>query len=232
MHRAPLDRGKVLLDLLSLPSALILFLLKAIVHSTPWLDNASALGFSFVDTAILNSLRENQHRGRSPPPSCYSSFAPLTSITFYGPQYYYTLATQGFAGWGDKDSFVLALKALHEDYYMVPFDLETLFIKGTITGVAMMQADSANQTGYEPSFLHTNRAKWNPRAFLCIGCANDKEEPVQTSDLEGESSSIHQLLVDHRRIYAHAQTKKYRVNPKALLWKSMEHNILQERLEE
>ena len=114
---------------------------------------------------------------------------------------------------------------MHEDYYMVPFDLETLFINGTITGVAMMQADPANRTGYEPLFLHANIVKWNPRAFLCIGCVNDKEEPVQTSDLEGEGSSIHQLLVDHTRIYAHAQTKKYGVDPEALLWKSMEHNV-------
>ena len=83
-----------------------------------------------------------------------------------------------------------------------------------------MQADPANHTAYEPLSLHTNIVKWNPRAFLCIGCANDKEKPVQTSDLEGETSSIHQLLVDHTRIYARTQTKKYGVDPEALLRKT------------
>lgn len=144
---------------------------------------------------------------------------------FYGPGYYYTLITQGFAGMGDKDTFPLALKALREDYYMVPFGLSTMFINGTSTGVAMMQADPANQKGYEPLFLHTNIIKWNPREFFCVGCASDEVEPVSASDFEREESLIHKQLMAPSRIYDYGIPKALGVDPEPLLWKSMEYNV-------
>lgn len=135
------------------------------------------------------------------------------------------MVTQGFAGWGDKDTFPLALKALKEDYYMVPFGLNTMFLHNTTTGVAMMQADPANQTGYEPLFLHTNIVKWNPREFLCIGCASDDEDPVEISDIEKEESFTRKSLLEHERIYDYGVPKKLGIDPEPLLWKSMEHNV-------
>jgi alpha 1,2-mannosyltransferase len=144
---------------------------------------------------------------------------------YHGPRYYYTLITQNFAGWGDKDTFPLALKALREDYYMVPFSLDTLFLNGTSTGVAMMQADPGNQTGYEPLFLHANFIKWHVREFLCIGCAGDDVEPVAASDLERDWSPIHNLLLDHMRLYDSDVPEKLCIDPEPMIWKSMEHIV-------
>ena len=155
----------------------------------------------------------------------WQSLCLAAYYNFYGPEYYYTLITQGFAGWGDKDTFPLALKALQEDYYMVPFGLNTMFINGTTTGVAMMQADPANQTGYEPLFLHANIIKWNPREFLCIGCAADNDEPIPASDIERKDSALHALLINHTRIYDYGVPKKLGIDPEPLIWKSMEHNV-------
>ena len=155
----------------------------------------------------------------------WQSLCLAAYYNFHGPDYYYTLITQGFAGWGDKDTFPLALKALREDYYMVPFDLSTMFINGTTTGVAMMQADPANQMKYEPLFLHTNIIKWNPREFFCIGCAGDEVEPVSASDIEREESFIHKQLIKPSRIYDYGVPKNLDVDPEPLLWKSMEYNV-------
>ena len=65
----------------------------------------------------------------------HSLSALLLIITFMDLSITIPWPSKGFACWGDKDTFLLTLKAMHEDYYMVPFDLETLFNNGTMTGV-------------------------------------------------------------------------------------------------
>ncbi|KAL8810546.1 MAG: hypothetical protein Q9200_002492 [Gallowayella weberi] len=103
---------------------------------------------------------------------------------YYGPQHYYTMISQGWAGWGDKDTFLLALRSLRQKFYMVPHALKTLFVNGTSQGVGMLQADPTKPAGYEPMFLHSNIVKWSIRRFFCSGCADDEEDPVELSAWE------------------------------------------------
>ena len=117
----------------------------------------------------------------------------------------------------------MALQALHEDFYLVPHTLETMFVDGTVHGIGMLQADPSNQTGYEPMFLHSNVIKWGIRDFLCVKCPPSLESKVQLSALEKDDSSIHSHLKEHRRIFKKEDTKKLGIDPEPLMWKSMEH---------
>lgn len=146
-----------------------------------------------------------------------------TYYNYYGPQHYYTLISQGWAGWGDKDTFPMALRSLRQDYYLVPHFLKTLFVNGTSHGIGMLQADPTNQTGYEPMFLHSNVVKWGIRNFFCIGCSSDRIDPVAASAFEKDESSIHLHLKEHYRIFKVEDLKSMGIDPEPLIWRSMEH---------
>lgn len=133
------------------------------------------------------------------------------------------MISQGWAGWGDKDTFLIALRSLRQDYYMVPHPLKTLFINGTSDGIGMLQADPTKPAGYEPMFLHSNRVKWSIREFLCVGCANDTIDPVASSALENPKSKIHLHLKEHQRIFKMEDMKALNIDPEPLIWKSFEH---------
>ncbi|KAL8948470.1 MAG: hypothetical protein Q9222_005346 [Ikaeria aurantiellina] len=130
---------------------------------------------------------------------------------------------KGWAGWGDKDTFLIALRSLRQDFYMVPHALKTLFVNGTGHGIGMLQADPTNQASYQPMFLHSNIVKWSVRGFLCIGCAHDPNDPVALSALENPKSSIHSHIKEHRRIFPLNDMKAMNVDPEPLIWKSFEH---------
>lgn len=151
------------------------------------------------------------------------SLCLATYYNFYGPQHYYTLISQGWAGWGDKDTFPMALRSLHQEYYMVPHDLKTLFVNGTVQGIGMLQADPTNQTNYQPMFLHSNVVKWGIRAFYCKGCGSDPIDPVAASAIEKSDSSINLHLKEHYRIFKIEDMKAMGIDPEPLIWKSMEH---------
>ncbi|KAL8701268.1 MAG: hypothetical protein Q9224_000581 [Gallowayella concinna] len=142
---------------------------------------------------------------------------------YYGPQHYYTMISQGWAGWGDKDTFLLALQSLRENFYMVPHQLKTLFVNGTHHGIGMLQADPTKTAGYEPMFLHSNIIKWSIRRFFCSGCADDEEDPVALSAWEDPKSSIHPHLTKHHRIFPLEDMKSMQIDPEPLIWKSFEH---------
>ncbi len=142
---------------------------------------------------------------------------------YYGPQHYYTLISQGWAGWGDKDTFPIALRALKENYYLVPHQLRTLFVNGTTVGIGMLQADPTNPTEYKPMFLHSNMIKWSIRNFLCIGCSDDKEDPVPMSFLEKPDAPINTHLKEHSSIFNKGEMNFMGIDPEPSIWKSMEH---------
>ena len=146
-----------------------------------------------------------------------------TYYNYYGPQHYYTLISQGWAGWGDKDTFPVALQALHEEFYLVPHKLKTMFVDGTAHGIGMLQADPTNQTGYEPMFLHSNVIKWGIRDFLCVKCSPGTEEKAKVTAVEDKGSSINSHLREHRRIFKTEDTRELGIDPEPLMWKSMEH---------
>ncbi|KAL8735305.1 MAG: hypothetical protein Q9166_000850 [cf. Caloplaca sp. 2 TL-2023] len=142
---------------------------------------------------------------------------------YYGPQHYYTMISQGWAGWGDKDTFLLALRSLRQDFYIVPHKLMTLFVNGTSHGIGMLQADPTKSAAYEPMFLHSNIIKWSIRGFFCSGCTNDEDDPVELSAWEDPESSINPHLKEHRRIFPLHDMKSMNIDPEPLIWKSFEH---------
>ena len=142
---------------------------------------------------------------------------------YYGPNYYYTLISQAWAGWGDKDTFPMALEAMKEDYYEVPHTIDTLFVNGTIHGIGMIQADPANYTTRTPLFLHANIVKWSVRDFLCVGCPSEDPKSAGPSFLENPGSTIHSHLKEARRVYSTIQFEGSGLDPEPMLWKCMEH---------
>ena len=136
------------------------------------------------------------------------------------------MISQGWAGWGDKDTFPIALRSLHEDYYMVPHPLRTLFVNGTTQGVGMLQADPINNEQYVPMFLHANIIKWSIRDFLCVGCPSDSgdpKDPVAVSFFEKPEYPINKHLKQHHRIFNLEAMQALGIDPEPLIWKSMEH---------
>ncbi|KAI4088542.1 MAG: hypothetical protein LQ344_005976 [Seirophora lacunosa] len=133
------------------------------------------------------------------------------------------MISQGWAGWGDKDTFLIALRSLRQDYYMVPHKLKTLFINGTNHGIGMLQADPSKPASYEPMFLHSNIIKWSIRGFLCEGCADQAIDPVAVSAFENPKSPIHTHLKEHRRIFSLKDMLAMNVDPEPSIWRSFEH---------
>lgn len=117
----------------------------------------------------------------------------------------------------------MALRALRQDYSIVPHELKTLFVKGTTHGIGMLQADPTNQTGYEPMFLHSNVIKWGIRSFMCTGCASETADSVALSVLEYPQSPIYKHLKEHHRIFNQADLEPLGIDPEPLIWRSMEH---------
>lgn len=142
---------------------------------------------------------------------------------YYGPQHYYTLISQGWAGWGDKDTFPIALRAMRENFHMVPHQLRTLFVNGTTSGIGMLQGDPTNNDVYMPMFLHSNMIKWSIRNFLCLGCSSDQDDPVPMSFLEKPDSPINPHLKQHSRIFKLDEMHYMGIDPEPLIWKAMEH---------
>ncbi|KAI7240977.1 hypothetical protein KC330_g897 [Hortaea werneckii] len=97
---------------------------------------------------------------------------------YLGPPMYYTLLNSGQAGWGDKDTFPLALKALNEPFTAIPFRVRTAWHHGQKDNkiMGLLQMAPASQTPNDPKgygtaiFLHSTNVKWSHRDFLCIRC--------------------------------------------------------------
>ena len=153
----------------------------------------------------------------------WKSLLLATYYNYYGPQVYYTLITQGWAGWGDKDTFPMALRSLRQKYSMIDTgELKTLFVDGTVHGIGMLQADPSNLTHYQPMFMHSNIVKWSVREFFCVGCASDAEEPITTSLFENPGSAIHSHLKEHRRIFNIHDMQGWGIDPEPMMWRVME----------
>ncbi|KAL8786361.1 MAG: hypothetical protein Q9213_002858 [Squamulea squamosa] len=153
----------------------------------------------------------------------WKSLCLAAYYNYFGPQHYYTLISQGWAGWGDKDTFTIALQSLREDFHMVPHPLVTLFVNGSSSGIGMLQADPTKQAAYEPMFLHSNIIKWSIRGFFCSGCHNDEKDPVALGAWEDGESPINSHLKEHRRIFSMEHMESMNIDPEPLIWKSFEH---------
>ena len=144
-----------------------------------------------------------------------------TYYNYFGPDFYYTIFNNGWAGWGDKDTFPMALKATHEDYFQVSHDIITIFLTDSQLGIGMIQSNPLNQSAAEPMFLHSNIVKWSMREFSCLGC-NDQEHYSSHYHLEDGDSPVNQHLKEGKRIFAMGTLKESGIDPEPLMWKSIE----------
>lgn len=110
---------------------------------------------------------------------------------YFGPKYFYTLFTQGGPGWGDKDTFPTALRALNASWTMIQHHLQTQRYDdgtghGQGSGMAMMQANPANEKEFESLFLHSNFIKFSVRRLMCDVCIEDPSALSPEKRLKGE----------------------------------------------
>ncbi|KAL8715466.1 MAG: hypothetical protein Q9220_000800 [cf. Caloplaca sp. 1 TL-2023] len=122
---------------------------------------------------------------------------------YWGPSYFYTLFTQGGPGWGDKDTFPTALRALSANWTMVLHPLQTQFYDNGIghrrgSGIAMMQADPANATHFCPLFLHSNLIKFSIRRQMCDECIEDPSALSAEQRRRSEEVTFKGSIIDRR----------------------------------
>ena len=170
-----------------------------------------------------------------------------TYYNYHGPKYFYTLITQGGPGWGDKDTFPTALRALDVPWHLVPHPLVRIHEdrehtgRGTGTGIAMMQADPAspdppqkgqNQT-FVPLFMHSNTLKWGVLHFMCQTCPEDPTEQARRHDTthpgatfkgryEDSSEGVYGSLTQGKRIMATKNMEGWGIDPEKDMWRVME----------
>lgn len=148
---------------------------------------------------------------------------------YWGPDFYYTVFNNGYAGWGDKDTFPFALRALGQAYHMVALDLGTLFVTGTVHGIGMLQADPT-QTSYAPLFLHGNMVKWSARKFFCDDhCPALGTYTVLPSHMQNAQSAIYSNLRDGVRVYNMKNMLDLHIDPEPTVWRAMEHAACRSR---
>ncbi|KAL8733092.1 MAG: hypothetical protein Q9166_002284 [cf. Caloplaca sp. 2 TL-2023] len=128
---------------------------------------------------------------------------------YFGPTYWYTLFTQGGPGWGDKDTFPTALRALKVKWTMIPHHLQTQRYDdgtghGKGSGMAMMQADPADEKEFKPLFLHSNFIKFSVRRLMCDTCMEDpsalsaeKRRKVEEVTFKGSISNRKSVIWKH-----------------------------------
>ncbi|KAK3651232.1 hypothetical protein LTR56_002090 [Elasticomyces elasticus] len=145
-----------------------------------------------------------------------------TYYNYYGPSLYYTLLNTGHAGWGDKDTFPLALRALEKPFHAVSHPPADAWVNGKVgerrTGMLQMSPTTATgnaSMGNEnatAAFLHATTVKWSHRAFLCDGCLpiwhTNRVSDAFRSDWEKVNGELHPYLHDNIRL----------IDPEYLQW--------------
>lgn len=141
------------------------------VHNITTVDSGQMLWNKKRHWKVERHVRPGWYRANALPQTlCLSAY-----YNYWGPRYFYTLITQGGPGWGDKDTFPTALRALSLDYTQIPHRLETQhYNKGndqpTGSGMAMLQADPSDLDDFQPLFLHSNFIKFSVRRLMCTNC--------------------------------------------------------------
>ena len=159
----------------------------------------------------------------------FQSLLLATYYNYYGPDFYYTIFNNGWAGWGDKDTFSMALKASNEPWVQIKHDIVTLFLSGTLLGIGMLQSNPLNETGLNPMFLHSNMVKWSMREFSCMEC-DDQPNYSSRYHLEDARSTPHAHLKEGKRLFAPDWFNKHGIDPEPMMWRTLEHAACRSRV--
>ncbi|OAQ97619.1 hypothetical protein LLEC1_02680 [Akanthomyces lecanii] len=142
---------------------------------------------------------------------------------FYGPEFWYTVFNNGWAGWGDKDTFAMACKATGEGYFQIPHALVTGFVSNSSHGIAMIQADPTVASEHAPMFFHANIIKWGIKEFMCTeNCRQPDDGRVGRQYRIDDDSDIKDQLSQHRRVYSVSSLFERGIDPEPLMWKVLE----------
>lgn len=168
----------------------------------------------------------------------WKSLLLATYYNWYGPDLYFTLINYGYAGWGDKDTFPLALRALNESYHVVPHPPETVWVNGRIDErrlgmiqVAPQPNGGPNAEGYETSFfLHATTIKWSHRDFLCLRCLPvwNAQHPYEAfvSRYEDPNDELYGLLQSNQRILDKSMLQYLPAGDAEIkMWRAMHHAV-------
>lgn len=178
----------------------------------------------------------------------WKSLLLATYYNYYGPDLYYTLINHGYAGWGDKDTFPLALRALNESYYSVPYAPQNVWVKDHVgerrVGMLQMALPGPNKrkaASSQPNdkgtamFLHATTIKWSHRDFICYQCLpiwhTDSPADPFVSRYEKQTAELSNLLRGNFRLLdedVRTYTLKG-VDPELKIWRAMEHAACRSR---
>lgn len=86
---------------------------------------------------------------------------------------------------------------------MVPHRVKTQFYNdgtghGMGTGMAMMQADPAYESKFEPLFLHSNFVKLSVRRLMCAECVEDSSALSASQRFKGEKVTFKGSISNHK----------------------------------
>jgi alpha 1,2-mannosyltransferase len=161
-----------------------------------------------------------------------------TYYNYYGPDLYYTLLNYGFAGWGDKDTFPAALRALGEPYFFIPHPPENVWSADRVDDrrVGMLQMSPTSKSDVDKAmamFLHATTIKWSHRDFLCTGCLpiwhTDNDYDPFTSRFENSIDELNGRLHGNQRLidkgileHVEADEDGLKADPEWKIWRAME----------
>ncbi|TKA83798.1 hypothetical protein B0A55_00072 [Friedmanniomyces simplex] len=177
--------------------------------SIDWLDYVVSLSGS-TSQALWNQTTYESgqivwHKRRH-----WDALLLATYYNYYGPDLYYTLLNYGYAGWGDKDTFPLALRALDKPFSTVK-NPRDLWVNGLVGDrrAGMLQMDPASLPDSKDAkptafFLHATTIKWSHRDFVCDGCLpiwlTDSTTEAFRSRWEDPNAELHPQLQANLRI--------------------------------
>ncbi|KHN94872.1 Alpha-mannosyltransferase [Metarhizium album ARSEF 1941] len=154
----------------------------------------------------------------------WKSLVLAAYYNYFGPDFWYTVFNNGWAGWGDKDAFVVACKAAQQPYYQVPHSIVTIFLQGTTDGIGMLQGDPTNRAEHTPLFMHINMIKMSMREVLCSeDCTKSERQGDHPFHMIDENSRINKHLREGRRLYAVAELFEANIDPEPDVWRVLEH---------
>ena len=133
------------------------------------------------------------------------------------------------AGYGDKDSFWLALKASSEEYTYLSHPTRSAFLTNSTYLAAMVQAyPSERDTQFQALFLHSNSIKWSLASLFDPWYVNPWAR-FWYQWRHGQYHMMRKLLNTNQRLlwqgeWAKAYGAKAISDPEVEIWRSLEYN--------